>query len=204
MIPTEKIEKLTFKKAIMTIGNLPSSYVESLSYYECLLWLCNYLENTVIPAVNNNGEAVEELQNLFISLKEYVDSYFENLDIQEEINKKLDEMSEDGELTNLISSYIEPIFNTYRSQLNHEVRTTLNSQNAQIDSFIYNSTTQINEIDNKVDAVAGGSPAGTFATYADLSSSSADHSKIYLVLNDGKWYYWNIMEFHRFTSWLVI
>ena len=50
-MPTEQIQKITFKKLIMTIGNLPSSYVESLSYYECMLWLCNYLENTVVPAV---------------------------------------------------------------------------------------------------------------------------------------------------------
>ena len=62
-----------------TIGNLPTSYMISLTYEEQLLWLCNYLEKTVIPAVNTNAEAVAELQNLYVQLKNYVDNYFEDL-----------------------------------------------------------------------------------------------------------------------------
>lgn len=103
----EKIEKLTFKHCLMSIGVLPSSYVDSLSYYEMLLWLVNYLENTVIPTVNNNGEAVEELQGLYIELKSYVDTYFANLDIQEEINNKLDEMAESGVLADIVAQYVQ-------------------------------------------------------------------------------------------------
>lgn len=90
-----------------TIGNLPTSYMISLTYEEQLLWLCQYLEKTVIPAVNTNAEAVAELQNLYIQLKEYVDNYFTNLDVQEEINNKLDEMAKSGELVDIIASYLE-------------------------------------------------------------------------------------------------
>lgn len=90
-----------------TIGHLPSSYMLSLTYEEQLLWLCDYLEKTVIPAVNTNAEAVAELQNLFTQLKEYVNNYFENLDIQEEINNKLNEMAESGQLMEIISQYLE-------------------------------------------------------------------------------------------------
>lgn len=89
-----------------TIGNLPTSYMISLTYEEQLLWLCNYLEKTVIPAVNTNAEAVAELQSLYNQLKEYVDNYFNNLDIQEEINNKLNEMAESGELADIISQYL--------------------------------------------------------------------------------------------------
>lgn len=96
-----------FKKFCVTIGNLPTSYMESLSYYEMLEWLCNYIEKTVIPAINNNGEAITELQNAFITLKNYVDTYFENLDIQTEINNKLDAMAESGELTEMITAYLQ-------------------------------------------------------------------------------------------------
>ena len=59
--PTDVIDvkSLTpFKKFIMTIGNIPTSYLESMSYAELLMWFCNYLQNTVIPTVNNNGEAI--------------------------------------------------------------------------------------------------------------------------------------------------
>lgn len=96
-----------FTKFLMTIGELPSSYLVSMTYEEQLLWFCNYLQNTVIPTINNNGEAVEELQNLFIELKDYVDNYFENLDIQEEVNTKLDEMAESGELAELIAEFLD-------------------------------------------------------------------------------------------------
>ena len=101
-----KPQDLTFKKFCMSIGNLPSSYVESLSYYECLMWLCKYLQDTVIPTVNNNAEAVTELQGLYIELKNYVDSYFDNLDVQEEINNKLDDMVEQGTLQEIIADYL--------------------------------------------------------------------------------------------------
>ena len=90
-----------------TIGHLPTSYMISLTYEQQLLWLCNYLENTVIPAVNTNAEAVLELQNLYAELKDYVDNYFSNLNVQEEINNKLDEMAESGVLEQIISAYLQ-------------------------------------------------------------------------------------------------
>ena len=102
----KNIETLKFKHFCMTIGNLPSSYVESLSYYECLMWLCKYLQDTVIPTVNNNAEAVEELQTLYIQLHDYVENYFSNLDVQEEINNKLDDMVEAGTLQEIIADYL--------------------------------------------------------------------------------------------------
>ena len=94
------IKKLRpFKHICMTIGNLPSSYIDSMSYYECLLWLIKFLQNEVIPTVNNNSEVVEELQN-------YVENYFSNLDVQDEINNKLDIMVESGQLQEIISEYL--------------------------------------------------------------------------------------------------
>ena len=95
-----------FKKFCITVGNLPTAYLESMSYYEGLTYLVNYLSNNVIPALNNNGEVVEELQEQFTILKNYVDNYFENLDVQEEVNNKLDEMAESGELTDIIAQYL--------------------------------------------------------------------------------------------------
>lgn len=96
-----------FKRLCVTIGALPSSYIDSMSYYETLVWLCKYLQDTIIPAVNNNSEAITELQTLFTQLKDYVDNYFENLDIQTEIDNKLDEMSESGELAEIVTQYLE-------------------------------------------------------------------------------------------------
>lgn len=94
-----------FTRFCCSIGAIPASYLVSMSYEEQLLWLCDYLENTVIPTVNNNGEAVAELQGLYTQLKNYIDNYFTNLDVQQEINNKLDEMAENGELEKLLLSF---------------------------------------------------------------------------------------------------
>lgn len=111
-----------FPKFCYTIGMIPKSYKESLTYEEQLMWFCDFLQNTVIPTVNNNGQAVQELQSLFVELKNYVDNYFTNLDVQQEINNKLDQMTEDGTLQEIINTFIESNcsinFNTVNDMIN--------------------------------------------------------------------------------------
>ena len=92
-----------FTRFCMTIGYIPTSYLDSLNYMEQVLWLIKFLESKVIPAVDNNAAAVEELQGLYIQLKEYVDHYFDSTNFQEMVNDKLDEMVEDGTLETLIN-----------------------------------------------------------------------------------------------------
>lgn len=96
-----------FKRFCMSIGELPTSYLESMTYYESLLWFTKYLKDTVIPTINNNGLAVEELQTKYVELVEYVNNYFDNLDIQTEIDNKLDDMAEQGQLAEIIAQYLE-------------------------------------------------------------------------------------------------
>ena len=110
-----------FKKMCVTIGNLPTSFVESMSYYEALCWMYNYLDKTVIPAINTEGEAITELQTAFTTLKTYVDTYFENLDVQEEINNKLDAMAEDGTLADIINQEIFGEINNSISEINGDI-----------------------------------------------------------------------------------
>lgn len=81
---------------------LPLVYDEEISYYEVLCKVVYYL-NEVIESQNNVSDNVRELQAQYITLKNYVDTYFDNLDVQEEINKKLDEMVEDGTFDEIIN-----------------------------------------------------------------------------------------------------
>lgn len=62
--------------------------------------------NKIIEKCNLTGEQVENLTNAFNSLKAYIDNYFDTLDLQEEVNAKLDEMAESGELEEIIASYL--------------------------------------------------------------------------------------------------
>ena len=104
-VPTMQVTPL--KKICMTIGELPTSYLETMSYYEMLVWFTNYLRDNIIPVVNNNGEATHELQVLFTELQSYVNNYFDNLDVQDEINNKLDQMLEDGVLEQIIEQFLQ-------------------------------------------------------------------------------------------------
>lgn len=62
--------------------------------------------NKIIEKVNQAGEQTEDLTNAFIELQNYVNNYFENLNVQDEINNKLDEMAESGQLEEIISLYL--------------------------------------------------------------------------------------------------
>lgn len=55
--------------------------------------------NKIIDSTNQLGTQVE-------NLTDYVANYFENLDVQEEINNKLDEMAEGGQLEEIIAEYL--------------------------------------------------------------------------------------------------
>lgn len=149
-----------FKQFCCTIGNLPSSYLVSMTYEEQLLWLCNYLKNTVIPTVNNNAEAVVELQNLYVQLKNYVDNYFTNLDVQNEINNKLDEMAGNGTLTVLLQPFLNQ-YNTQLQNLTEEVNTyneNLENLESRVDNILNNSestegNTELIDIRNQFNGV---------------------------------------------------
>ena len=62
--------------------------------------------NQLIRNVNDQNTKIAEYVQKFIELKDYVDDYFDNLDVQEEINNKLDDMAEQGVLADIISQYL--------------------------------------------------------------------------------------------------
>lgn len=74
---------------------LPLVYDDSLSYYELLGKVIDYL-NHVIEDVGSTESNVDSLLNAYNELQGYVNNYFDTVDLQGEINKRLDEMTEDG------------------------------------------------------------------------------------------------------------
>lgn len=63
--------------------------------------------NKIIEKTNLTGKQVEQLTTAFNELKAYINNYFENLDVQDEIDNKLDEMAEQGVLTDIIAQYLQ-------------------------------------------------------------------------------------------------
>ena len=102
---------------------LPLVYDNSLSYYELLCKVVDYLNKviedlkttednieTITDTTNDNIEAVIEA---YEELQGYVNAYFENLDVQEEIDAKLDQMAESGALSNLLAPLIPNLVTTW-------------------------------------------------------------------------------------------
>ena len=98
---------------------LPLVYDDSLSYYELLNKVVDYLNNTIsdvanvetnVDSLNTSFGSLQDFVNdkvgeaieTYNTLESFVNDYFTNLDVQEEINTKLDEMVVDGTLSELI------------------------------------------------------------------------------------------------------
>lgn len=88
-----------FKTFCGNLGAFPTAFSDSMTVYECLAWLYKYLDKFITPTLNTTVEGLAEL-------KYYVEHYFDNLDVQEEINNKLDAMVEDGTLAEIINQEI--------------------------------------------------------------------------------------------------
>lgn len=86
-------------------------YVPYTNFHELNLdWIVKtvkeYVAKTDQAEINFN-DLKEYVVNSFNEIKTYLDNYFDNLDVQEEINNKLDEMAEGGQLQEIIAAYLE-------------------------------------------------------------------------------------------------
>lgn len=63
--------------------------------------------NEIINSQNSVGQETEALYNAFINLQNYINHYFDTLDVQDEVNNKLNEMAESGELSEIITQYLQ-------------------------------------------------------------------------------------------------
>ena len=129
-IPDSNITtELSFRNLILMnmqqLTNFP--YIENdfdaLTDYELLCLVVKYL-NDVISNQNEQNASITRLYNSFLALQDYINgakdeledafneldtyvrTFFANLDVQEEIDNKLDEMVEDGTLPEIIADYL--------------------------------------------------------------------------------------------------
>lgn len=78
---------------------------DALTDYQLICKIVEYL-NKVIDSQNGVIDQITILTDAFNELRSYVEHYFDNLDVQDEINNKLDQMVESGVLTQLIAQYL--------------------------------------------------------------------------------------------------
>lgn len=112
--------------------------------------------NKIINSENILGNQVVNLTNAFNNLQDYINNYFTNLDVQDEINNKLNQMAESGQLTEIVTAYL---------------------QIAGILAF--NTVADMKNSDNLID----GSFAETFG-YSQLNDKKGAKYKIRTITND--------------------
>ena len=143
-------------------STLPMVYDDTLTYYELLSKVIAYINQLI-----ENDDAL--IQNFEI-LKEYVDTYFENLDVSEEINKALDEMAESGQLTDIIGAALASVYSpavvSSQSQMTDPNKLYILSTNQHV--YVYNAAS-----DAFVDTgIVFGNPDEYFAMRGYLANGS--------------------------------
>lgn len=93
---------------------------DALTYYQMLCKVVGYLQDVI-----TNNESLQynqtELLDAFNELQSYVNTYFDSLDIQTEINNKLDEMSQSGELDEIVGKYITKDIQPQINEINRKI-----------------------------------------------------------------------------------
>ena len=160
---------------------IPQVFDDSLSYYEALCAMWKYLDETV-KVINNNAMVTEDFIQIVNDLKSYVEHYFDNLDVQDEINRKIDAMVADGTFQQILDAYVTPTLNQMAESiannkilLEGEISTERNSR-----------TQADNNLQTQINGLASGAPLPATST-----AEMTDTSKIYVNTTDGYWYYYD-------------
>lgn len=95
-----------FRRCIIQDFPFIENTFDALTDYQLLCKVVEYL-NKVIAQQNTVTEQTVQLTNAFDELTSYVEHYFDNLDVQEEVNNKLDEMVEDGTFRELLADTVQ-------------------------------------------------------------------------------------------------
>lgn len=169
---------------------LPSVYDDSLSYYE-LLNKVVYKLNEVIENENSLNVNFEILENAFDTLKNWVENYLNNLDVQDEINNKLDEMMTDGELGELFDALGDEL-RTYNSETRELLQNEFDDMEQE--AYDYNETTRglMNEEINRIRGMVGSPKTATsLSGMTDTTSIYVYVGETTASLTNGYWYYNN-------------
>lgn len=187
---------------------LPLVYDDSLSYYELLCKVVDYINNLI----HDNSETIDNMDALLTAynqLQDYVNNYFANLDLTGEVSNKIDEMVEDGDLLAIIQPTLDAMGQylvdqseaqqTYNEQTRSFVSTSIADQtayNIETRNDVTNSLNTQTAYNERTREIAQAMVGHPFT--ANTSSDMADQTKVYVYtgttsgnLVNGHWYYYN-------------
>ena len=115
---------------------IPLAFNESLSYMEQICNLISYIENTLVPAINNNANAIKELQEYVQELKKLLDKLDEKIkNVKEELTTLINNVNDTltNAINNLDSKVVEHI-NASNEKFN-ALDTSIESINTNIETI---------------------------------------------------------------------
>lgn len=129
-------------KFIMTIGQIPTSYLVSMTYEEQLLWLCNFLEKEIVPAITETTELVHQI-------KEYVDKYLTDVDeIKEQITQIFNDiflLQQATEQNTQNISYLNTKLNDEVNALRTKINNDITNLKLYVDDSIQSNFSELKE-----------------------------------------------------------
>lgn len=145
---TKEVEKMKpFKGWVYERFPFIQEDFDSLTSYELWCKVVDYI-NKVGKSLNDIADNNEELVTAFTNLQNYVNNYFDNLDVQEEINNKLDDMVTSGTMDEIINQEIFGQINQDITNLGNSIDTINNTTIPAINEEIDNIESDINTINN--------------------------------------------------------
>lgn len=103
MVEFKKTKIPFFRRFVLQNFPFIEEDFDALTDYALICKVIEYL-NKVIDSTNYTTEQMAIVTDAFNTLKDYVDHYFENLDVQDEINNKVDQLVADGTLQRILNS----------------------------------------------------------------------------------------------------
>lgn len=167
---------------------LPLVYDDTLSYYELLCKVVDYLNKSMEDIETLHGD-VESMNDTFQLLQGYVNTYFDNLDISSEVDSKLDSMAESGELSALIAPIVlnvaVPLFVSSTSDMTDTSRIYVLTTTGYV--YIWNGTAWYNTGMNYTD---------NFEQYMLVSGTLENNTDANDIVVNGTW---NITNANTYT-----
>ena len=89
---------MKLKMQRVSLGEIPTSYLKSMTYAEMLTWMCKYLDENVGAKLNEMIEQINDLDDGYTELKNYIDS--EILELKNYVDGLIGDINEALDLIN--------------------------------------------------------------------------------------------------------
>lgn len=119
----------------------------------------------VVSTVKELSEQYVQLNNNFDGLKVYIDEYFQNLDLSEDVRQELQKITAAGEFDAIVEEAAQRIIPGYMDEYKQEVDAQITGQN----NIINQNSANIDSLQGQVNTIAS-LPAGSTTGDAELAN----------------------------------